>query len=148
MQRRLASEGHDCSILPLGFSGVELLITADASRLVPIRTAFALAPDIPAQIEELSIEFDSGSVPMESCLGVLAEIEANIISARNGISESAALNTALSCVDGCLRDMLGLVGRAKLDTASRADFSSALKTLRIETAMLIKDLLFSLGNAC
>lgn len=148
VRARLVSEGHECSVLPLSYSGAELLITADANRLVPIRTAFALAPDIPAQLEELSFELDSGSRDTAYCADVLTEIEANIAAARSGIAEAAGLNQVLYSVDGCLSDLLALICSAKQRTASLSDFSSALKTIRIEAAFRFSALLCGIGGAC
>jgi hypothetical protein len=144
---RLAYDGHDCSVLALSYPGAELMITADASRLVPIRTAFTLAPDVPAQLEELSLEFDAESKSVEYAVSVLAEIETNIRSALSGIADSSALNPTLYSVDEYFNDILAFIDGAMGKTGSRADFASALKTLFVEAALRYAALLGGVGSA-
>lgn len=146
VRTRLESEGHECSVFKLSRSGAELDITADPSRLVPIRTAFTLAADVVTQLDELAIDFDASSRSMEYGLDVLSEIRSNVISARAGVGEAAQKNEVLGLVDEYLNDVLDMTDDAASASFERTAFSSALKALRVRAALRYAELLGRIGG--
>ena len=146
VRTRLESEGHECSVFKLSRSGAELDITADPSRLVPIRTAFTLAADVVTQLDELAIDFDASSRSMEYGLDVLSEIRSNVISARAGVGEAAQKNEVLGLVDVYLNDVLDMTDDAASASFERTAFSSALKALRVRAALRYAELLGLIGG--
>ena len=143
---RLKSEGYDCSVYRFSRSGLELLVTASADRLLPIRTAFGLAYDLIEQADELAIDFDASSRSTEYGLGVLSEMRTNISNAAAGVSEMSKRNGMLGVLSSYLSDVSDMISEASAASADRNAFSSALKTLRIKAALRYAGLLSALGE--
>ena len=96
VKQSLALEGVECSVFTVSREGVELLVTADEARLVPIRTAFFAAFDAVTQLDELALDYDANSRSIGYALGVLSEIDANCAAASAGIEPSVKDNAMLS----------------------------------------------------
>ena len=146
VRSRLTEEGYACSVFKLSRKGVDLIITAAPERLLPVRTAFALASDVVSQLDELSIDFDANGRSAEYGLSVLAEIRDNLRSAQSGISGAAEQNPMLALVNECLTDYQELVTETMTGAGTGASFASALKTLRIKAALRYSGLLQSIGE--
>ncbi|MBO4563282.1 MAG: hypothetical protein J5772_06700 [Clostridia bacterium] len=146
VRARLADEGHPCTVFKLTRSGVELLITASEDRLLPVRTAFGYSYDLVAELDALALDFDAETRSIEYGQGLLAEIRLNAQNAASGIADAAELNTMLSHVSGYYSDIIGFIREAASSSASRTEFSSALKELRIKAALRYAELLGDIGG--
>ena len=142
---RLTAEGVQCTVFSLERSGAELMITASEERLAPIRTAFGLCAEAVDQLDELAIDFDAENRSVEYGLEVLSELRLNVFNAKAGIDDIARSNGMLTFVCDYFDGLTGLISEAAQKTASKTAFASALKTLRIGSALLYIQLLENIG---
>ncbi|MBO4848056.1 MAG: hypothetical protein J5586_02785 [Clostridia bacterium] len=146
VRQRMITEGRSCTVFRLSRSGAELLITAPQERLLPIRTAFSLASEVVGELDSLVIDFDAMTRSIEYGMGRLAEIRQNIMNALAGISDGAETNGTLGMLCGYYADVTGFIDAAYGSSASRAEFTSALKELRIKAAVRYASLLEGIGG--
>lgn len=143
---RLGEEGLECTVYKLERSGVKLMVTAAEERILPIRTAFSLCSDAVDQLDELSIDFDAESRSIDFGTTVLAELRTNISNAAAGISDPAGSNEMLSHVLNYLKSLTEMINEAASGTASRTEFASSLKALRIKASLEYVSLLQAIGG--
>lgn len=141
VKARLESEGYSCSLTSLVKEGCELEVTASPERLLPIGTAFAIAPETVVQLDELSRALDSEAKSTEYGEGVLYEIKRNLVSAREGLGVTEGGDIRLQSLGEYLDRMCSLIDSALRISGQRAEFSSAIKELRLEAALGYAELL-------
>ncbi len=146
VKERLVSEGRECSVIKLSSTEVELVVTSSVERLLPIRTAFALAPETVDQLDELALDFDASNRSEEYALGVLSEMERNSMTASEGIGEAATRNAMLEKVNAFYTDIAEKLRAASTGFGSRAELSSRLKYLRVYAALRYAELLKDIGE--
>lgn len=146
VKERVSAEGHDCIVYHIARNGVDLLITADAEKMLPIRTAFTLAEDAITQLDELSIDFDAESRSVEYGLEVLSELRTNVDNAMTGIADSAEQSEMLKLVLTYYSELDSYIKQASANSADRVSFASSLKELRIRSALRYALLLQEIGG--
>lgn len=135
VKQSLASEGIECGIFTVVREGVQLLVTADEAHMTPIRTAFASAYDTVTQLDELSIDMDANSRSVEYVKEVLSEIAANARTASQGVEASLARSSVLELLCGYYTDVCGFIENAAGASQSETALSSAVKELKVKTAL-------------
>lgn len=141
VMERLTAEGYECSIKSIVRDGCELMITANPERLLPVQSAFAIAPEIVVQLDELVRGIDSEAKSTEYGLGVLDEIKRNASAAVSGIGETEGADPWLGRIRAYLKEVERLIGEAESKSGQRADFSSLLKEIRLRTALMYAELI-------
>ncbi len=141
VRARLMEEGFDCRVTSVIRDGCELEITASPERLLPIGTAFAIAPETVIQLDELSRELDAEAKSTEYGLGVLGEIKRNVLSAVSGLGATEGGDAWLMRIGGYLTELGGLIDGAIEKSGSRAELSSSVKELRLRSALLYAEML-------
>ena len=143
---RLNTEGWDCSVHTVSCGAAELMITATPERLLPIKTAFSMAAETIAALDELALDFDASGRTVEYGEALLGEIKANMISSRQGIEPSAEHNAMLSLLCSYYSDLIDMTVKGA-SAADRTAYSSFLKSLRVEASLRYVMLIGELGGA-
>lgn len=143
---RLRSEGYECSLHSVQTNGVELLITAQHERLLPIRTAFDTAYETVTALDELAIDFDKNQRTTEYGLGIINEINTNLLTSSSAIAAQSAQNPMLAVLSGYYSDLIRLAEAARENVSSRTAFSSYLKAFRTEASLRYLLLLGEIGG--
>ena len=143
---RLNSEGWECTVHSVSCGAAELMITASPERLVPIRTAFSMASETIAALDELALDFDASARTTEYGETVLGEILANMRESYRGIEPSSEHNAMLKLLCSYYSDLIEMASSSSASVSDRTAYSSFLKALRVEASLRYVLLLGELGG--
>lgn len=131
----LLGEGYECIVHHVSRSGAALLISAESERLEALRSAFSYAYEVIGKLDALAIGFDSNSMSLENALEELGAIRGEITQADSGVKDLAGTNGTVALLHGYFEDALDLIAEAAANSDPRAEFSSALKRIRVRISL-------------
>lgn len=143
---RLNGEGYSNTLYNVSYNGAELLITASDDMLSKLKTAFDQIDELLDSIDRASLDFDAENRSVEYEVTLLNQLKTETQAAASGIYACAESNDMMLYVYSFLRDSADEIATVSFSGGERSEFSSLLKSLRINIAMRYAQLLKQLNN--
>ncbi|MEL7608580.1 MAG: SPOR domain-containing protein [Bacillota bacterium] len=125
---QLKEEGMDSAVYPFVISGASFNVTAPEDQIGDMKAAFAGIKEAQASLSELAVKFDKESMTPEDGRAQIAQILADVETARADIQNLESDNELLKKIDDCYVSCIDALTELKNDTTKTfVDFSSKIK---------------------
>lgn len=128
VREQLKEEGMDSAVFPFVISGASFNVTAPEDQIEDMKAAFAGLKEAQVVLSELAINFDKESMTPDEGRTQIAQILADVETARTDIANLDSDNELLKKIDDCYVSCIDALTTLKDDSIKTfVDFSSKIK---------------------